>query len=68
MKWPWSRERSTVRSEEVERAERAADIQLREARQLRAEAKQVGTSLAESRDANHYAMALAAVFSKGPNR
>lgn len=67
MKWPWNREQ-TRPSAEVEHAQEASDRELREARQIRARAREVGTSLSQSRDANHYAMALAAVFSKGPDR
>lgn len=65
MNWPWHREHRTGPSPEVETAHQVADQQLREARELRGRAREVGSSLLQSRDANHYAMALAAVFSKG---
>lgn len=69
MNWPWSRHERNARSTlEVESAGRVVDQQLNEARALRAAAQEVGSSLDQGRDANHYAMALAAVFSKGTGK
>lgn len=68
MIWPWNRGKRTSLPEEIVRAQQASDRQLVEARHLRTQAQAVGSSLSDGKDANHYAMALAAVFSKGPNR
>lgn len=67
MKWPWNRSRPVGPSAEIKLAQAVSDQQLIEARQLRARAEQVGSSLAASRDANHYAMALAAILSSRGN-
>lgn len=62
MKWPWSRKAHPCASPEAIESIKRGQEELREARRLRSEASSIGASLEHSRDVNHYAMALAAIF------
>jgi len=66
--WPFAKREPAQPSQEAQAARVRTEEQLAEARALRARAAQAGRSLDQSRDVNHYAMALAGVLSEGRRR